>query len=279
VLNTDTDKNTDNDNSEEELEDPNGCYLTLFGTLTTDEATSTSVELANKACAYLLTTISTEPTTETDPFNYNTTTAASRYTSTVFMGIMIDTSALKKSTAGYGQFQALQNADQSVRLDTLTKGQVNVQFGIGIATSIGTADVVTPIGKIQFYIVYVDTPFLLCLADMDRLQIYYNNLRNVVITRTEKVPVVRRFGHPFLLWSSSLQSYLSKSFNANPCYLTDIELRRLHRRFGHPSVEKLQKLLYYAGHETDRMAIEQLTKFCHHCQKFSKSPGRFRFTL
>jgi len=107
VLNIDTNKNTNNDNSEEELEDPDGCYLTLFGTLTTDEATSISVELANKACAYLLTTISIEPTTETNPFNYNITTAASRYTSMVFMGIIINTSVLKKSTAGYGQFQAL----------------------------------------------------------------------------------------------------------------------------------------------------------------------------
>jgi len=104
VLNTDTNKNTNNDNSEEELEDPNGCYLILFRTLTTDKATSISIELANKACAYLLTIIFIEPTTETDPFNYNIITAALRYTSTVFMGIIINTSALKKSTAGYGQF-------------------------------------------------------------------------------------------------------------------------------------------------------------------------------
>jgi len=102
VLNIDTNKNTNNDNSEEELEDPNGCYLTLFGTLTTDKATSISIELANKAYVYLLTTISTEPTTETDLFNYNTTTAALRYTSTVFIGIIIDTGTLKKSMAGYG---------------------------------------------------------------------------------------------------------------------------------------------------------------------------------
>jgi hypothetical protein len=45
-----------------------------------------------------------EPTTETDPFNYNTITAALRYTSTVFIGIIINTSALKKSIAGYRQF-------------------------------------------------------------------------------------------------------------------------------------------------------------------------------
>jgi len=101
VLNIDTNKNTNNDNSEEELEDPNGCYLILFRTFTIDEVTSISVELANKAYAYLLIIISTEPTTETDPFNYNITTAALRYTSTVFMGIIINTGALKKSIAGY----------------------------------------------------------------------------------------------------------------------------------------------------------------------------------
>jgi len=44
-----------------------------------------------------------------------------------------------------------------------------MQFSIRIATSIKTTDVITPIGKIQFYIVYINTPFLLCLADMDRL--------------------------------------------------------------------------------------------------------------
>jgi len=104
VLDTDANKNTDNNNSKEELEDPNGCYFILFGTLTIDEATSISVELANKAYAYLLTITSIEPTTETDPFNYNTITAASRYTSIVFMEIIINTSALKKSIAGYRQF-------------------------------------------------------------------------------------------------------------------------------------------------------------------------------
>jgi len=38
---------------------------------------------------------------ETNPFNYNTTTAALRYTSIVFIGIMIDISALKKFMASY----------------------------------------------------------------------------------------------------------------------------------------------------------------------------------
>jgi hypothetical protein len=44
-----------------------------------------------------------------------------------------------------------------------------MQFGIKIATLIGTTDIVTPIGKIQFHIIYTDTPFLLYLADINRL--------------------------------------------------------------------------------------------------------------
>jgi len=38
---------------------------------------------------------------ETNLFNYNTITTASRYTSIVFIEIIINTSMLKKSTASY----------------------------------------------------------------------------------------------------------------------------------------------------------------------------------
>jgi hypothetical protein len=46
---------------------------------------------------------------------------------------------------------------------------VNVQFGIESTSLIGLVKVTTLIGIIKFYIVKVDTPFLLCLADMDYL--------------------------------------------------------------------------------------------------------------
>ena len=58
------------------------------------------------ACRYAVTTINTTTDafpTDTDLLAYNTT---SRYTSTKFMGAMIDIRASKRSTAGYGQFLA-----------------------------------------------------------------------------------------------------------------------------------------------------------------------------
>ena len=43
--------------------------------------------------------------------------------------------------------------DLSIKLNTLIKGQVNIQFGIGTASLIGTIYINSLIGKIQFYII------------------------------------------------------------------------------------------------------------------------------
>jgi hypothetical protein len=91
------DVTADNDFEEQDSD----CFVTTFGTLSASEAASVSAELANKACAHLLTTLT--DATEADLFVYSTT-AESRYTFTVFVGIMVDTGASKKSIAGYRQF-------------------------------------------------------------------------------------------------------------------------------------------------------------------------------
>jgi len=59
---------------------------------------------------------------------------------------------------------------------------VNIQFGIGLTSLIKLAKVTTLIGVIKFYIIKVNTLFLLYLADIDYLQVYFNNLKNMLIT-------------------------------------------------------------------------------------------------
>ena len=80
-------------------------YLITFRDLTSNKVTSTCIKLANKAFSYLFTVINTiEITTlNTNPFVYNTSTK-SHYTLTVFMGIMINTGASRKSITSYSQF-------------------------------------------------------------------------------------------------------------------------------------------------------------------------------
>ena len=54
-------------------------------------------------------------------------------------------------------------------INTMQAGAVNVQFGISSTILIRLVAVKTPISLVNFYIIKVDTPFLLCLVDMDRL--------------------------------------------------------------------------------------------------------------
>jgi hypothetical protein len=148
----------------------------------------------------LITRLPSEPKDNlTDDLTDNFTTRnTSRYDSQHFYGVVIDTGASKYSTAGYRQFQALQRTN-GITLNKTTKGQVTVQFSIGSTLSIGSTIVETPIGQVKFHIMHAKTPFLLSLADIDKLGVYFNNLTNSLVTSTGSVPVVRRFSHSFLL--------------------------------------------------------------------------------
>ena len=207
---------------------------------------------------------------------------SSRYSTGVFMGIMIDTGAANRSTAGQDQFLALQKI-QDVKLDKSRKGEAKVQFGIGATESLGTADVMTPIGKVTFHVVPADTPFLLSLKDLDDLGATFDNLKNVLIQKEKRTPIIRSYGHAWMLLDEvKALTYLNQGFADDTtvtCHLTDVELRRLHRRFGHPSTRRFYKVLQRAGHETNFEELARLTKFCEQCQTHGGAPGRFKFTL
>jgi hypothetical protein len=61
------------------------------------------------------------------------------------------------------------------------------------------AIVKTLIGQVKFYIIHAKTLFLLSLADIDKLGVYFNNLTNSLVTSTRSILVIRRFSHSFLL--------------------------------------------------------------------------------
>jgi len=84
-------------------------------------------------------------------------------------------------------------------INTLKAGAINVQFSISSTSSISSITVNTPVSNVEFYIIKADTPFLLYLADIDILKVYYNNLKNVLVILTKLVLVVCQFGYPFLL--------------------------------------------------------------------------------
>ena len=117
-----------------------------------------------------------------DPFAYITT---EHYTPKEFYGIIINTGASKKSTAGYRQYLTYKTTiDDNMDINTTQTRAINVQFGIDSTALIKSVTVKTPIGLVNFYIIKADIPFLLCLADIDRLQVYYNNVTDTLIGPT-----------------------------------------------------------------------------------------------
>jgi hypothetical protein len=123
----------------------------------------------------------------------------SRYSSDYFYSVVIDTSASIYSIVGYGQFQVLQHLDSIVQLDTFTKGSVKTRFGIDTSSFIRFVKVIILISEVEFYVIYIKTPFLLYLVNMDKLGVYFNNLQNLLITKTSSILVIQCFSHPFFL--------------------------------------------------------------------------------
>ena len=86
----------------------------------------------------------------------------------------------------------------------LTVGQHYICFRKGSAVSIRTTIVNTPVGTIKFYIILANTPFLFCIKDMDDLNVRLDNTRNVLVkNETKIVPVIRKYGHPWIILNNS----------------------------------------------------------------------------
>jgi hypothetical protein len=195
---------------------------------------------------------------DTDLFTY---IIIDRYTSEMFYDIMIDSKASVRSIVDYEQYLAfIKNI--TIDLNRTKTGTVNVQFEIESIASLESLIIDISIELVEFHVIKTNTSFLLSLADMNRLKIYFNNVENILfmIIKNRDLSVIKRFEHDFLLWRNSyfLHSYIAQSFNSYSCYLTDVELRH---------------------HDVKKTVIEKLTRFCIFCQKYAKSSERFKFTL
>ena len=153
----------------------------------------------------------------------------------------------------------MQQLDISVQLNKNTAGSANFIFEIGSAASIRSVNLDIPLKPITFHIVPINTPFLLCLANIDKYRAFFNNITNQVIQSqtqpTQRHLVIRRYGHAFLLWYTFAYILATESLTLNPCYLTDVELQRLHCHFGHLSVHRLHQLLERLGHNVKLQAL------------------------
>jgi hypothetical protein len=149
---------------------------------------------------------------------------------------------------------------------------VSIQFGQGESVeSEGTITIKTPLSNINFHVINTSTPFLLYLDNIDKLGVYLNNINNCIVKGNVQIPVFRKRGHPWFFLDEK---------QAPVTFLTEIKIRRLHRRFSHPAVDHLHKLLKQAGHDNvNHYNLTEIEKFCHHCQMNRQAPQHFKFIL
>jgi hypothetical protein len=142
---------------------------------------------------------------------------------------MIDSKTSIQLIVDYEQYLAfIKNI--FINLNRIKIDTVNVQFEIESTLSINSLTIDTSFELMKFHVIKTNTSFLLNLADMNRLKIYFNNVENILfmIIKNRDLSIIRRFDHDFLPWknSYSLHSYIAQLFNFYFCYLIDIELRQ-----------------------------------------------------
>ena len=89
------------------------------------------------------------------------------------------------------------HTQEGADINGLTKSSISVQFGINSTDFISSIHVQTLASKVEFHIINIDTPFLLYLADIDRLKLYYNNIKDVLILTIKEYPVICQFSYIF----------------------------------------------------------------------------------
>ncbi|KAF1968412.1 hypothetical protein BU23DRAFT_583235 [Bimuria novae-zelandiae CBS 107.79] len=108
-------------------------------------------------------------------------------------GILPNTGAANVSTVGREQYLALTREDLTITIDISMAGKASIKFGKGSVTaSISTAQVSTEIRKINFKVLKAPTLFLLCLANIDRLNVYFNNTTDKLVQGEHRTPVIRK---------------------------------------------------------------------------------------
>jgi hypothetical protein len=121
---------------------------------------------------------------------------------------MIDSSASTKSTVEYEQYLAFHKINSTIDLNLFEEETVNVQFEIESASSIESLTIDTLFEVVKFHVIKTDISFLLSLADINRLKVYFNNVTNSLIQmikifdelcKKRSFSIIRRFEHEFLL--------------------------------------------------------------------------------
>jgi hypothetical protein len=106
----------------------------------------------------------------------------SRYDDREFKDILMNCDAAKRSTAEIEQFTVLQRLIDSIQLNK-SMIELKIQFDIDNISIMNTIKLNILSSLMIFHIIKINTSFLLCLVDLDRLEVNFNNLINELMQK------------------------------------------------------------------------------------------------
>ncbi len=151
--------------------------------VTSSLANSFTNSLANKAFEHrlILKDITNVSVNESFDFIY-ISIIESRYDDREFKNILMNCDAARRSIVEIEQFTVLQRLNDSIQLNKSIV-ESKIQFDIDSISTMSTTELNISLEQLIFHIVEVNTSFLLCLVDLDRLEIYFNNLINELVQK------------------------------------------------------------------------------------------------
>ncbi len=134
----------------------------------------------------------------------------SRYDDREFKDILMNCDTTRRSTAEIDQFTALQKLNDSIKLNQSTV-ESKIQFDIDSISIMSTIELNISLEQLIFHIIKINTFFLLCLVDLNRLEVYFNNLTNELM---QKCSIIKNFSSAIIIILQSIwrMSHLSSSF-------------------------------------------------------------------
>jgi hypothetical protein len=100
---------------------------------------------------------------------------------------MINLDVSRFSTIDDDQYLAYIKNNKDEKMNTIKTETIHMQFEIDFIFSVESLNIDTSIETVKFHIVKTDTSFLLSLADINRLKVYFNNIENVLMKKIIKI--------------------------------------------------------------------------------------------
>lgn len=155
-------------------------------------------------------------------FPFNTVTK-SQYNNTKVKRLFIDFYMLTQFINRLDQLKALQMLNGIIMINNIIASLTNFTFAIHSIASLKYINLNLTIKLVIFHIMSVKMSFLLYLTNINKLNVFFNNLTNKLVCNKFIHLIISRYDYAFLIKYMFIYLFIAKLFNVNLYYLTKVQ--------------------------------------------------------